>query len=86
VPSDLAGGEDEVMLAIVPDATGLFDRDAALAAVDEKLPRFAKPRYVELLDDLPRTATGKVQRAVLRKRGAATAWDREARPVGSENT
>ena len=85
VPSDLAGGEDEVMLAIVPDATGLFDRDAALAAVDEKLPRFAKPRYVELLDDLPRTATGKVQRAVLRKRGAASAWDREAKPVRSES-
>jgi acyl-coenzyme A synthetase/AMP-(fatty) acid ligase len=27
--------------------------------------------------ELPKTATGKVQRAVLRKRGAGMAWDRK---------
>jgi crotonobetaine/carnitine-CoA ligase len=78
VPSDLAGGEDEVMLAIVPDGSGAFDRAALLERADRLLPRFARPRYVEILDTLPKTATGKVQRAVLRKRGAANAWDREA--------
>ena len=77
VPSDLPGGEDEVMLAIVPESDGTFDRAAVLGKADELLPRFARPRFVELLENLPKTATGKVQRAVLRKRGAATAWDRE---------
>ena len=77
VPSDLPGGEDEVMLAIVPrDAHG-FDRKAVLAQADQLLPRFARPRFVELVGELPKTATGKVQRAVLRKRGVAGAWDRE---------
>jgi len=76
VPSDLPGGEDEVMLAIVPDGSGAFDRAAVLEHADRLLPRFARPRFVELMDELPKTATGKVQRAVLRKRGTAGAWDR----------
>ena len=75
VPSDLPGGEDEVMLAIVPDDARLFDRAALLAQAERLLPRFARPRFVELVQELPRTATGKVQRAVLRKRGAGKAWD-----------
>lgn len=77
VPSDLPGGEDEVMLAIVPDKPDTIDPAALLQQADQLLPRFARPRFVELVDELPKTATGKVQRAMLRKRGVATAWDRE---------
>lgn len=78
VPSDLPGGEDEVMLAIVPQHADGFDRAALLAQADRLLPRFARPRFLELVDELPKTATGKVQRAVLRKRGIAGAWDRKS--------
>ena len=42
---------------------------------ERMLPRFARPRYVSVIDALPKTATGKVQRALLRKRGAEGAWD-----------
>ncbi len=77
VSSDLPGGEDEVMLAIVPESADTFDRARVLDNADRLLPRFARPRFVELVDELPKTATGKVQRAVLRKRGVGTAWDRE---------
>lgn len=77
VSSDLPGGEDEVMLAIVVDGADTFDRAALLDKADQLLPRFARPRFVELVEQLPKTATGKVQRAVLRKRGAGMAWDRE---------
>ncbi len=76
VPSDVPGGEDEVMLAIVPEAEEKFDCAALVQKADNLLPRFAQPRFVELVAELPKTATGKVQRAVLRKRGAAAAWDR----------
>jgi crotonobetaine/carnitine-CoA ligase len=42
-----------------------------------RLPYFAVPRYVDLLDDLPRTENGKVQKYKLRERGVSTAtWDR----------
>jgi carnitine-CoA ligase len=77
VPSDLPGGEDEIMLAIVPDNADTFDRAGLLEQADRLLPRFAQPRFVELVTELPKTATGKVQRAVLRQRGAGTAWDRK---------
>ncbi|MBI5920223.1 MAG: AMP-binding protein [Betaproteobacteria bacterium] len=79
VPSDLPGGEDEVMLAIVPRDAQAFDRNAVLGQADQLLPRFARPRYLELMSELPKTATGKVQRAVLRKRGVVDAWDREGK-------
>ncbi|RPH44010.1 MAG: ATP-dependent acyl-CoA ligase [Burkholderiales bacterium] len=75
VPSDIRGGEDEVMLAVVP-APGASPTPQQVAAHAERvLPRFARPRYVGIVDALPKTATGKVQRAMLRKRGAEGAWD-----------
>ena len=78
VPSDIPGGEDELMLAVVaaPDAALDLHRLGELA--ERMLPRFARPRYLERVPELPKTATGKVQRAVLRKRGTATALDRGA--------
>ena len=40
---------------------------------------FAIPRFVEFLDDLPRTESGKVQKFKLRERGrTGQTWDREA--------
>jgi crotonobetaine/carnitine-CoA ligase len=78
VPSDIPGGEDEVMLAVVPrPGAGLSPAELG-ARVEVMLPRFARPRFVEFMTELPKTATGKVQRAVLRKRGTATALDRDA--------
>jgi crotonobetaine/carnitine-CoA ligase len=82
VPADVPGGEDEVMLAIVPEAPERFDSAALVAQADARLPRFAQPRFVELVSELPKTATGKVQRAVLRKRGSAAAWDRQRAAKG----
>lgn len=79
VPSELPGGEDELMIALVPAPGGTLSADALAAIGDEaerRLPRFARPRYVQLVGELPKTATGKVQRAVLRQRGHAGALDR----------
>lgn len=75
VPSNLPGGEDEVMLAIVPEGGSLIDAAEIGRRAGERLPRFAQPRYVRLLEELPKTATGKVQRAVLRQQGLAGAVD-----------
>jgi len=77
VPSDIAGGEDELMLAVVADPGATLSPAAVLAHADTVLPRFARPRFVAMVEALPKTATGKVQRAVLRQRGASGAWDRE---------
>ena len=73
VPSDVTGAEEEVMLAIVPlPGAHLTARDVA-AYAGRHLPRFAQPRYVELMDTLPRTPTEKVQKQVLRQRGVTAA-------------
>lgn len=71
----------EAAVVGVPDADGLVvphafvvpapgaDRDAAALQrwVKERMPRYAYPRRVTFVDDLPRTATGKVQRFRLRQ-------------------
>jgi crotonobetaine/carnitine-CoA ligase len=78
VRSELA--EDEVMAAVVARDGAALDPAALVAFCRDRLPRFAIPRYVELLDDLPRTENGKVQKFRLRERGVtAKTWDREAR-------
>ncbi|HEY3076388.1 MAG TPA: ATP-dependent acyl-CoA ligase [Burkholderiales bacterium] len=81
VRSELA--EDEVMAALVA-ATGRDIDCAALASFCEsRLPKFAIPRYIDVLPDLPRTENGKVQKYKLRSRGVSAAtWDRLKKEPG----
>jgi carnitine-CoA ligase len=68
VPSEV--GEDEVMVFVVakPDAT--VDPADLLEFLVDQMPRFALPRYVEVVDALPTTqATFRVQKNKLRERG-----------------
>lgn len=77
VPSEFS--EDEVMVIVAPvegeviDVKELFDFSA------EALPYFMVPRYFRVLDELPKTPTAKVQKALLREQGITPdTWDREA--------
>jgi crotonobetaine/carnitine-CoA ligase len=78
VPSDIPGGEDELMLALVPHHGIALDARMVVDQAAVRLPRFARPRYVKVVAQLPKTATGKVQRAALRKQGAEGAIDLSA--------
>jgi crotonobetaine/carnitine-CoA ligase len=78
VDSDIPGGEDELMLAIVPSPRTRLVLAELGQEMDRLLPRFARPRFIEVVEALPKTATGKVQRAVLRNRGSSMALDRGA--------
>jgi crotonobetaine/carnitine-CoA ligase len=77
IPSEFSG--EEVMAAIV------LKRGAARPAhqdlirhLEPRLARFAIPRYLEFVDELPLTDTGKIRRWDLRERGVTGAtWDRE---------
>jgi crotonobetaine/carnitine-CoA ligase len=43
------------------------------------MPYFCVPRYLEVLDEIPKNVIGRVRKDVLRSRGlGASAWDREA--------
>ena len=77
VQSEMA--EDEVMAAIVPGSGAAIDLAELVAFCRPRLPYFAIPRFVELMDELPVTENGKVRKFALRERGVTAAtWDREA--------
>ncbi len=74
-----AGGEEEVMACIVPAGGRAIDNVALLDYCVEHMPRFAVPRYVEAMSELPKTATGKIRKEALRKIGLGErSWDRES--------
>ncbi len=78
-PSEIPGGEDEIMVVVVLDEGRALSPAALLQYCEPKLPRFALPRYVEFVDVLPKTPTNKVQKHRLRKAGITPdTWDREA--------
>lgn len=83
VPSEIPGGEDEVLLTIVPRLDVALEPTDVATYADSVLPRFAHPRFIAFVQELPKTSTGKIQRSLLRKNGTAGAWDRgmEIRPV-----
>lgn len=72
-------GEDEVMAAIVPAASGSLDLADLVEFCRPRLASFAIPRFFLVCDALPKTENGKVRKAQLREWGTTRAdWDREA--------
>lgn len=77
VASDL--GEDEVKLCVVALPGDSPSPEDLLDFCQGKMARHALPRYVEFLEELPKTGTQRVQYAVLKQRGiTARTWDRQA--------
>jgi carnitine-CoA ligase len=77
IPSDL--GEDDILVVVTlrPDAT--LDYVELLDFCSARMPYFCVPRYLEVLDEIPKNVIGRVRKDVLRSRGlGAGAWDREA--------
>jgi len=76
VSSELA--EDEVMAAIVLREGATLTPARLAEYCQDRMPRFAIPRFIEFMDALPMTENGKVQKFRLRERGIGPAtWDRE---------
>jgi crotonobetaine/carnitine-CoA ligase len=75
VPSD--DGEEEIKICVVPMPDVHLEAPALAAFLTATMPRFMVPRYIEFLDELPKTPTSKVRKVEL-KRDPLTArtWDR----------
>lgn len=74
--------EDEVKACLVlrPDVD--LDPVELIDFLAPKMPRFAIPRYIEVLPELPKTPNLRVQKASLRERGVTEAtWDRDAHGI-----
>jgi crotonobetaine/carnitine-CoA ligase len=65
---------------VIVDDPAAFVPAELLAFLEPRVPRFMLPRYIEVVDDLPRTeASMRVRKHELRSRGVtASTWDREA--------
>ena len=71
--------EDEVLAVIVTEPSADVRPEEVLQALYARLPYFMVPRYIDIVDELPKTQTMKVQKNVLRERGMTeTVWDCEA--------
>ena len=64
VPSEL--GEEEVKLVVVPEPGRALDPAALQRHCQATLPDFCQPRYLEILEELPKGATHKVNKHQLR--------------------
>ncbi|BBK38538.1 ATP-dependent acyl-CoA ligase [Allostella sp. ATCC 35155] len=80
VPSDIGDGEEEILACLVPRPGRTIDAEAVWAFCEARLPRFAVPRYLRVLAALPRTATEKVRKEVLRGEGIVGAAGRAPVP------
>lgn len=63
VPDELAG--QEVLLVVMPSVDGDIDVDHLLAWLGSQVAHHMMPAYVEIVADLPRTATRKVAKSGL---------------------
>ena len=74
-----AGGEEEVKALILPAPKAEIDNVALLDYCVERMPRYAVPRFIEQVAELPKTPTGKIQKQELRAAGVTDqTWDRES--------
>ena len=77
VPSDL--GEDDILLFVAVQLDSALDYPELLDFCSARMPYFCVPRYVEVVDELPKTIIGRVRKDILRSRGVGPgAWDRES--------
>jgi malonyl-CoA/methylmalonyl-CoA synthetase len=65
-------GEAVVAVVCTAAAPGVVTAEAITAAAREHLASFKVPKRVFIIDELPRNAMGKVQKAELRRRYADT--------------
>jgi crotonobetaine/carnitine-CoA ligase len=72
-------GEDEVMIAVVPRQGQALDPVELFNFLRPRMGHYMLPRYIRVLQDLPRTPTDKVRKHILRDEGVTVdTWDREA--------
>lgn len=76
VPSEM--GEDEVMAAVVLRGDSRVSPEELLDFCHGRMAHYAVPRYLDFVQEIPKTGTQRVQYGALRERGiTSTVWDRE---------
>ena len=76
IKTDMA--EDEVMIWVIPKNGVELDLKQLLSFCAENMAYFMVPRYVDLVQEIPRTGTLRIKKAEMKTRGVTKrTWDRE---------
>jgi len=76
VPSEMS--EDEVLVVLAPAAGASIEPEEIVRHLQARVAHHMIPRYVRIIDELPKTPTAKVEKHVLRAQGVTDdTWDRE---------
>jgi crotonobetaine/carnitine-CoA ligase len=76
VPSEFS--EDEVLVVVAPAAGASIEPEEIIRNLHPRVAHHMIPRYVRIIDELPKTPTAKVEKHVLRAEGiTGDTWDRE---------
>lgn len=88
VPSEVAGGEHDIEIVVVMRDPELFSPADLIRHCNQRAPWFAVPRYVRLVDVLPKTPNEKVIKTQLREASltAGEVWDRVAAGVALDRS
>jgi crotonobetaine/carnitine-CoA ligase len=82
IPVPSTESEDEVLLVVTRNAGRPIDPRELLAFLVPRMPHFMLPRYVRVIDAMPKTPTAKIEKHKLRAEGlSAGTWDREAHGI-----
>lgn len=82
-----AATEDDILACVVLRPGMSLAPEELLAFLDRRLPYFMVPRYVDLMDELPKTPTAKIRKQALRERGVTAAcFDRPPKTPRRERT
>ncbi len=73
VPSEV--GEEDVKIYVKLKPGEQLDALDLLKWCDDRLPYYMVPRYVEYVDEIPKTPTQRAQRYLLKQRGIGQAFD-----------
>ena len=82
IPDPIMGEEIKVALVLRPDQE--VTPEEIIAWCESRLPKFMVPRYLEFVENLPRSASEKIQRILLKEQGLTpNTWDRrkESQPL-----
>jgi crotonobetaine/carnitine-CoA ligase len=84
VPSEL--GEDEVMIWVKPKESFQLEVKELIRFCAQHMASFMVPRYVDVVDEIPRTSTLRITKGDMKKRGVTDrTWDREKEMKGEKS-
>jgi len=76
------GGEDEVKACLTLKDGKTVSEEELIEWCNDRMPYFMIPRFIDILDELPKTENEKIRKTELRERGnTADTWDREQSDV-----